>query len=205
MIADIGSGNNPMQQADVIVDKYPHDDTHRRGKLKIPKGARFVKGDVTNLCMFRDREFDFVNCTHVIEHLDEPWLAMTELMRIGKSGYIEYPSFIAERLLFGSSNHKWAIITFWNNFYFYRSVRKVRSNHDTKFKMFRLIDFLLNTVHTKTYWGRGKIIKYRLSNQSTTSRLRKLENFLSFTIGIVAQDIINAIIFFTIKKREITT
>jgi SAM-dependent methyltransferase len=40
---------------------------------------------------FRDGEFDYVICTHVIEHVPDLEAFCAELFRVAKSGYLEYP------------------------------------------------------------------------------------------------------------------
>ncbi len=191
-----------MPQADVLFDKFPDDNTHRRGSLKLLKGKQFIQGDVEDMSMFYDNEFDFVNATHIIEHTNDPFKALSELMRIGKSGYIETPSFIAERLIFGSPNHKWVIVSLFDRIVFHRSRGRKKQNNTTKFKLARSVDFLFNTCHTKTFWGHGKAIKYRFRNENTTSLIRKAENFLSMTIGISTQYMINMLLFFLLKRTK---
>ena len=45
---------------------------------------------------YKDKEFDFVYARHVLEDLYNPFHCMDEMSRIGKSGFIECPSPIAE-------------------------------------------------------------------------------------------------------------
>jgi len=45
---------------------------------------------------YKDKEFDFVYCRHVVEDLYNPFLLMQEMSRIGKAGYIETPSPLVE-------------------------------------------------------------------------------------------------------------
>ena len=40
---------------------------------------------------FKDKEFDYVICAHVIEHVNDPIMFKSEIERIGKAGYIELP------------------------------------------------------------------------------------------------------------------
>jgi SAM-dependent methyltransferase len=40
---------------------------------------------------FKDKSFDFVIASHVLEHTDNPEKFLTELMRVGRAGYIETP------------------------------------------------------------------------------------------------------------------
>ena len=45
---------------------------------------------------YKDKEFDFIYCRHVLEDLYNPFLLMQEMSRVGKAGYIETPSPLAE-------------------------------------------------------------------------------------------------------------
>ena len=41
---------------------------------------------------FRDKELDFVVCSHTLEDIRDPLWVCSEIIRIGKAGYIEVPS-----------------------------------------------------------------------------------------------------------------
>ena len=59
---------------------------------------------------FKENEYDFVFCSHVLEHLDYPGNAMRKLMRIGLRGYIEIPIRMSDILFnftFLENHHKW--------------------------------------------------------------------------------------------------
>jgi len=45
---------------------------------------------------YKDKEFDFIYCRHVVEDLYNPFLLMQEMTRVGKAGYIEAPSPLVE-------------------------------------------------------------------------------------------------------------
>ncbi|MBM3546234.1 MAG: class I SAM-dependent methyltransferase [Alphaproteobacteria bacterium] len=45
---------------------------------------------------YGDKSFDFVYCRHVVEDLDDPLHLCREMMRVGRRGYIETPSPLAE-------------------------------------------------------------------------------------------------------------
>lgn len=54
---------------------------------------RFVKADLNkDKFPFKDNEFDFVLCTHTLEDIDTPFLALEEMSRVGKRGYIATPA-----------------------------------------------------------------------------------------------------------------
>ena len=60
---------------------------------------------------FNDKEFDYVICAHVIEHVNDPIFFKKEIERIGKSGYIELPTRLNDNMVFGCDEevfgHKW--------------------------------------------------------------------------------------------------
>lgn len=97
-VLDIGSGDKPFWRADVIVDKYLEDDQQRHsGKMIYDKRKVFINADVESL-PFKDKVFDFVFCTHLLEHVENPDIALSEIIRVGKSGYIEVPNGIIDLL-----------------------------------------------------------------------------------------------------------
>lgn len=89
-VLDIGSGGEPFPYATHLVDKYPKETHHRYNKLKT-NNLPFTQADIENL-PFGDKEFDFVYCAHVLEHINIPAKACDEIMRVGKRGYIEVPT-----------------------------------------------------------------------------------------------------------------
>jgi len=61
---------------------------------------------------FKDKEFDFIISSHVLEHVTDPQFFISELERIGKEGYIEVPTRLEDNLVFeNKSAHLW-----WINF-----------------------------------------------------------------------------------------
>ena len=98
LVLDLGSGDKPFWRADVIVDKYLEDDRQRSsGPVLLDKNKLFIKADVENL-PFKDKVFDFVYCSHLLEHVENPVKAINEITRVGKSGYIEVPRAFLELL-----------------------------------------------------------------------------------------------------------
>ena len=91
---DVGSGGNPHPFADVLLEKYL-DDTHRLKAIKIDRPT--VLADASKM-PFKDKAFEFVFAFHVLEHLHQPAEFLDEVQRIGKSGYIETPNALYERI-----------------------------------------------------------------------------------------------------------
>jgi len=122
---DVGSGNHPHPEAGVLLEKYK-DNTSRGGDLVVPEGVKFIEGDVEDM-PFKDKEFDFVNCSNVLEHVDDPEKACKELMRVAKAGYIECPRYFWE-VLFGRKYHKWFVNIKGNKIIFVNKAGKIPEN-----------------------------------------------------------------------------
>lgn len=98
LVLDIGSGDKPFWRADVLVDLYPDDDQQRfSGAMLYDKRKIFVNADVEKL-PFKDKVFDFVVCSHLLEHVEHPDKAIKEITRVGKRGYIEVPRAVLDAL-----------------------------------------------------------------------------------------------------------
>jgi ubiquinone/menaquinone biosynthesis C-methylase UbiE/predicted O-methyltransferase YrrM/glycosyltransferase involved in cell wall biosynthesis len=92
-VLDIGSGHLPFPLATHLADVTLED--HGRGRAGTP--FRHVQGKPVYECdvekmPFREKEFDFVYCSHVLEHVTDPEKACRELIRVGKRGYVETPT-----------------------------------------------------------------------------------------------------------------
>ena len=108
LVLDVGSGHFPHPRANVVTDKFIDDNYHRAGGLKVLSKQRFVEADGENM-PFKDKEFDYVICCHVVEHVDSPPKFLDELSRVGKGGYLECPSMIGEFLI-PKGAHKWVVL-----------------------------------------------------------------------------------------------
>ena len=102
-VLEIGSGHNPKARSDVLCDKFIDDDHQRGGGIVADRSM--IEADGQHL-PFADRSFDYVICSHVLEHVENPKLMISELERVASRGYIEVPSEISERL-YGWSYHLW--------------------------------------------------------------------------------------------------
>src|SRR5580765_5774015 len=79
-VLEVGGGHNPHPRSNVVVDKYADDNTHRSGDLKVLKNQTFLNADGENL-PFKDKEFDYVICCHVLEHVENPVRFLSEQFR----------------------------------------------------------------------------------------------------------------------------
>ncbi len=108
LVLDVGGGSNPHPRADNVIDKYPFNNYHRSGNLRMLKRQKFIKADGASL-PFEDNAFDYVICSHVLEHVKNPRSFLNELSRVGKRGYLEAPSLIGEYLI-PKKSHRWVVL-----------------------------------------------------------------------------------------------
>lgn len=101
-VLEIGSGDNPHPRADILCDRFIEEDAERGGAIVADRPL--IEADAMAL-PFADGTFDYVICSHVLEHVEDPERMLRELMRVASRGYIETPSEIGERL-YGWSFHK---------------------------------------------------------------------------------------------------
>ncbi len=107
-VLEVGGGHNPHPRSNVVCDKFIDTNYHRSGDIKVRKNQRFLQADGENL-PFKDKEFDYVICNQVLEHVDNPAKFLDEQMRVAKRGYLEAPSLFGE-YLFPKESHRWLIL-----------------------------------------------------------------------------------------------
>lgn len=103
-VLDVGGGSKPFTRADVVTEAYPEDGAHRANEKVV---GPIVECTADNM-PFKDKEFDFVICRHVLEHVVDPEAACKELMRVGKKGFIECPSEYTAYLI-DYPAHRWLV------------------------------------------------------------------------------------------------
>lgn len=107
IVADVGPGAYPLERANIFIDR----DT----AILAPLSA---EGRETLLCNIEndfpgipDKTFDYVWCSHVLEHVNDPVACAASLSRIGKSGTIVMPSAIKDGLFFfEEKQHLWHVL-----------------------------------------------------------------------------------------------
>ena len=125
MLLDVGSGSHPKPQAEVTCDLYFNAE-FEGGAINVREQNNFVICDAQHL-PFRNQSFEESNCTHVLEHLQDPRLGFKELQRVSKRGYIETPSTLYENILFGFPFHLWVFTKTKGKVYFSKS-KKLKLN-----------------------------------------------------------------------------
>jgi hypothetical protein len=131
VVLDIGGWAHPFNRANYVLDLGPYETrgfynrTFARNNPIPPIGGtvEFFTRETwiaRDICAkepypFRDKELDFVVCSHTLEDIRDPLWVCSEMIRIGKAGYIEVPSRLwetcrgMERGITGLSHHRWLI------------------------------------------------------------------------------------------------
>jgi len=98
-ILDIGCGYRANKFANVIADVQDFENFYKEKKFVRIKGK---------VLPFRDKEFDYVITSHVIEHVDDFQFFIKELERISSKGYIELPTRLGDNLVYeNQTDHIW--------------------------------------------------------------------------------------------------
>jgi len=96
-VLEIGPGGHPHPRSNIFLEKIfddEHEASAQRGyanKVSIKNKIVYYKGGAFP---FEDNEFDYIICSHVLEHVPAEDLKgfISEMQRIGKAGFIEYPN-----------------------------------------------------------------------------------------------------------------
>ena len=109
-VLDVGSGGYPFPHATHLADLYMSGTSHRSEPLC--RGTLPLQQCDLERLPYADHTFDFVYCSHVLEHVKDPAKACEELMRVGKRGYIETPTRLSD-VMFNFTrlrdHHKWHV------------------------------------------------------------------------------------------------
>lgn len=111
-VLDLGSGHHPFPFATHLSDISIHDDSVGRvgAKFQNPRNLPLFEFPAEDI-PFGDGEFDFLYCSHVLEHSPDPAKACEEIMRVARRGYIETPTAHKDLWLASAegSNHTMAV------------------------------------------------------------------------------------------------
>ncbi len=177
-VLDVGNGAYPFPLATMLVDLYTEKTRHRSETLKTD-GKLFKVADINHL-PFEDKSFDFVYCSHVLEHVDDPHRACEELIRVGRRGYVEVPSFLTDALFaWAKGMHKWYIIRIADRLVFFE--------YDP-----RLVDGVRNP-----YWEKSIFSKKHHPLQDVF-----FDNMDIFNNGMIWNDYFNHTVFYLDGRVE---
>ncbi len=93
-VLEIGPGADPHPRSNILLElEYENEEDYARQfghdrKLETEKKVVFYDG---KKFPFKDKEFDYVICAHVLEHVEDVEFFLSEIFRVAKRGYLEYP------------------------------------------------------------------------------------------------------------------
>jgi len=160
-VLEIGPGHSPFSKATDFCGWTMEE----KGRLPNYKTADAS----TEKLPYKDKEFDFVYCRHVIEDLWNPVNALKEISRITKAGYIETPSALCEmskdvdggtNVPYRGYNHHRYIV--WNDKGTLNILPKFPIIEYIKFEEEKLQKLLEDPFNWCTFYHFEKDIKYKL-------------------------------------------
>jgi|TARA_Y100000389_G_scaffold25834_1_gene22332 SAM-dependent methyltransferase len=99
-VLDIGCGYTAHEKANYVADVQDFSKFYQNKN-------KFIKIE-NKILPFKDKEFDFVIASHVIEHVEDFSFFINELERISNQGYIELPTRLGDNLIFeNTTDHIW--------------------------------------------------------------------------------------------------
>ncbi|MGB8353003.1 MAG: methyltransferase domain-containing protein, partial [Chthoniobacteraceae bacterium] len=97
-VLEVGPGSSPHPRSDVLLER--NFDTSEAAAQRGYTGAPDLKKQVVfyegGRFPFEDGEFDYVICSHVLEHVDDAPAFVSELSRVAPRGYLEFPTIYYE-------------------------------------------------------------------------------------------------------------
>ncbi len=124
-VLDIGGWAGTLNRATHVIDIFPYETRIKKHQIKETKEyyskKTWIQRDVCDRepLPFPDKFFDFVFCSHTLEDIRCPIWLCSEINRIAKKGYLEFPSPKYElsrgvegfegRKYVGNAHHRWVI------------------------------------------------------------------------------------------------
>ncbi len=174
-ILDIGCGYTAHEKANVVCDVQDLSNYYKEKK--------FIKLN-DKIFPFKDKEFDFVIASHVLEHVDDVTFFISELERISTKGYIELPTLLDDNLVFENKNdHLWQMefddveskLIISNRIQFIEPILTVSSAK-------QFLKYFKQSLNLELYWEKAidyKVEEKNIENYKKISRLILFRKFVS--------------------------
>lgn len=169
LVIDIGSGDKPFWRGDVFYDDIGQSDNHRISASKVINDLGVFVNGVIEKAPFKNKAFDFSFCAHLLEHTERPDLAIKELERISKKGYIEVPNGLHESIA-PYRSHLWFIYLSGKKLVFVRKSKKMSEVLINNGLPHKYLLYLMRDPFIRLYWKNN--IEYEIIDG-----LKKSEKF----------------------------
>ena len=173
-VLDIGSGDKPLKEADVLCEKYLQNNIFRGNKCVVVSNKSLVLADAESL-PFREEAVEFIYCNRVVEYTKNPEKTIKEFKRVAISGYVCTPSLVFPNF-YGAycRGDKTIFMPFTKS-----GIKKRSQNKFTLlFQRFLLIfGFVSGIYTTEIYWGKGIEI-FAECYKSNNNELKSVPVFL---------------------------
>ncbi len=172
-VLDIGCGYSAHKNASVVCDI---EDLSSFYKDKI-----FIKLS-DKILPFKDKEFDFVISSHVIEHVQDVAHFIKELERVSSKGYIELPTMLEDNLVFeNKKDHIWHMqfdddnleLIVSNRIQFLEPILTVSSAK-------KLSKYFRQSMFLELFWENSIEFKIKKINEEEFEKLSRLTLFRKF-------------------------
>ena len=137
-----------------------------------------------NTLPFKNKEFDFVIASHVLEHVEDVEFFIKELERVSVKGYIELPTILEDNLVFeNKKDHLWHM-EFDDNKNELQISKKVQYLEPviTVSSIKKFSKYFRQSLILELYWENSinfKIVEKNLKNFEKISRLTLIRKFIS--------------------------
>lgn len=151
-VLEIGPGGYPHPRSDVLLEKRFNDDAiaeAQRGYAPKHNSRQEIVYYDGGEFPFSDNEFDYVICSHVLEHIPESELDffIYEMQRVGKRGFIEFPTIFYELLNY-QDVHLW-LMNYRDNTILFLDKKTFKSNYIHK--IYREMFYGVDNYMSKSY------------------------------------------------------
>ncbi|HUA17613.1 MAG TPA: methyltransferase domain-containing protein [Bryobacteraceae bacterium] len=199
VVLDIGGWAHPFNRANYVLDSQPfetrgfYNRTFARfhalpaigGDTEYFTKDTWIQRDICEKTPFpfRDREIDFVVCSHTLEDVRDPLFVCAEMIRVAKAGYIEVPSRIWESCrgiepgITGLSHHRWLIDIEGSSIRFTQKYHRI---HNRRYSLPASALRRLSPAESVQwlYWE-GSFDYSEISLYGQAEQLQELENFVN--------------------------
>ena len=174
-ILDIGCGYSAHNYASVICDVQDLSNFY--------KDKKFIRL-LEKTLPFKEKEFDFVVASHVLEHVEDVAFLIKELERVSTRGYIELPTILEDNLVFeNKKDHIWHM-EFEDNKNELHISKKIQYLEPviTVSSIKKFSKYFRQSLILELYWENSinfKVVEKNLKNFEKISRLTLIRKFFS--------------------------